>query len=184
MQGVSNSNFGPLIAYLVPGLTALLGASQVSPALQTWIAVGSANQPSIGGFLYLTVASITVGMVVSAIRWAVVDSVHSWTGLRMPPMDFHRLKDSVEAIQLLIEIHYRHYQFYANMLVATIIAYICYRRTLPNNFTLDWTDVGVACLLVIFAAASRDTLRKYYRRSEQVLKPSNYERQHKHPKNV
>ncbi len=169
MQSVSNSNFGPLIAFLVPGLTALLGASQISPTLQSWIAMGSVNPPTIGGFLYLTVASITVGMVVSAIRWAVVDSVHAWTGLRMPPLDFHRLKDSVEAIQLLIEIHYRHYQFYANMFIATIVAYVCYRRNLPELISVGWIDVGVGCLLVIFAAASRDTLRKYYRRSEQVL---------------
>ena len=113
MQSVSNANFGPLIAYLVPGATVLLGFSQFSPVLRTWFASTPTDSPTISGFLYLTVASLAVGMTVSAVRWALVDSLHSLTGLSLPPLDFSRLGNNVEAFSLLIEIHYRHYQFYA-----------------------------------------------------------------------
>ncbi len=174
MQSITNSNFGPLIAYLVPGLTTLFGFSQVSASLRTWIEIGSLGSPTLGGFLYLTVASIAVGMVVSAIRWAIVDSIHAWTGLAMQPLNFRRLNECVEAIQLLIEIHYRHYQFYANMLVATIISYACYRYKSIGLLAFGWVDAGMLFLLVIFAAASRDTLGKYIRRSEQVLSQDHF----------
>ena len=107
MQNVTNANFGPLIAYLVPGATALWGISEFYPALRSWFAVVPMQTPTIGGFLYLTVASIACGMVISAIRWAVVDTFHRVTGLPPPKLDFSKLGPNVEAYSLLIEIHYQ-----------------------------------------------------------------------------
>ena len=108
METVTNANFGPLIAYLVPGATVLAGFSPFSPVLRSWFG-RPADAPTIGGFLYLTVASIAVGMTVNAVRWAVIDTVHAYTGLPLPPLDFSRLGKNVDAFGLLIEIHYRHY---------------------------------------------------------------------------
>ena len=113
MQSVSNDNFGPLIAYLVPGATVLLGASPFFPVFRMWFATTPPDAPTIGGFLYLTLASLGVGMTVSAIRWATVDQIHARTGLRIPRRDFSKLGRNVEAFSLLIRIHYEHYQFYA-----------------------------------------------------------------------
>ena len=170
MQSVSNANFGPLIAYLVPGATVLLGFSQFSPVLRTWFASTPTEAPTIGGFLYLTVASFAVGMTVSAIRWALVDSLHSLTGLPLPVLNFSHLGRNVEAFSLLIEIHYRHYQFYANMVVATALAYVCYRVRLGGHVSLGWLDLAVFVLEAVFVAASRDTLKKYYARTQQLLR--------------
>ena len=135
METVTNANFGPLIAYLVPGATVLAGFSPFSPVLRSWFGAAPADSPTIGGFLYLTVASIAVGMTVSAIRWAVVDTVHSDTGLPLPRMDFSRLGKNVEAYGLLIEIHYRHYLFYSNNFLSVAIAYACYRVKLGGLLT-------------------------------------------------
>jgi hypothetical protein len=169
MQAVTNDNFGPLIAYLVPGATVLAGLSNFSPTLESWFAIAPTESPSIGGFLFLTVAAIATGMTVSAIRWAAVDTLHAWTGLAIPSLDFSRLGTNVNAFVLLIEIHYRHYQFYANMLVATAIAYGCYRLSLGGDFGLRWIDVAFFSLELVFFATSRDTLSKYYARSQQLL---------------
>ena len=169
VQSISNDNFGPLIAYLVPGATALLGYSPFSATLRSWFATAPLDAPTIGGFLYLTVASLAVGMSVSAVRWALVDTVHGLTGIRPPPLDFAALGENVDAYALLIEIHYRHYQFYANMFVATLVAYACYRARLGGLTALGWTDLGVLLLEIIFFATSRDTLRKYYGRSRRLL---------------
>ena len=166
---VTNDNFGPLIAYLVPGATALLGFSQFSPTLRSWFAATPAHAPTIGGFLYLTVASVAVGMIVSAVRWAVVDTPHSLTGLPLPPINFSRLGKNVEAFGLLIKIHYEHFQFHSNMLVATAIAYTCYRVKLGSVWPLGLYDVAFVGLEVVFYLTSRDTLRKYYVRSQQLL---------------
>src|SRR4051812_35686483 len=168
MQAVTNDNFGPLIAYLVPGATALIGVSPFSGTLREWFATAPASSPTIGGFLYVTVASIAVGMTLSAIRWLVVDTIHARTGLRAPPLDFAGLGENVEAFALLIEIHYRHYQFYSNMLVAVAIAYGCHRVRV-GDLSLGWADLGALLLEAVYFATSRDTLQKYHSRCRQLL---------------
>ena len=171
MHSISNDNFGPLIAYLVPGATVLVGVSPFSPTLQEWLATTPAASPTIGGFLYITVASLAVGMTLSAVRWLLVDTLHGLTGLPSPLLDFAELERNVEAYILLIEIHYRHYQFYANMLIAAAVAYGCYRMRLGGH-AVGWVDLGVLVLEGIFFVTSRDTLRKYYSRSLQLsLRP-------------
>ena len=45
MPSVSHANFGPLVAYLVPGATVLLGFSQFSPMLRSWLAVAPIVDP-------------------------------------------------------------------------------------------------------------------------------------------
>src|SRR4051812_37432340 len=162
-QSVSNDNFGPLIAYLVPGATVLAGVSPSSPTLQGWLAATPDASPSIGGFLYATVAALAVGMTLSAFRWALVDTAHRLTGLAPPELDFAALGGNVDAFVLLIEIHYRHYQFYANMFLATAVAYACYRARL-GVWAIGWADLGVLVLEAVFLATSRDTLQKYYTR--------------------
>ena len=169
MQSVSNANFGPLIAYLVPGATALWGFSRFSAPLRSWFAFTAVDAPTISGFLYLTVASLAVGMTVTAIRWASVDVLHAKTGLRPPALNFARLAGNVDAFNLLIEIHYRHYQFYANMFVATAIAFACQRSAIGTGFGLGWLDAGFVALEAVFFYTSRDTLQKYYQRTRQLL---------------
>lgn len=168
MQPVSTSNFGPLVAYLVPGAVALAGLSQLSPDIRTWFIGTEGTGPTIGGFLYLTIAAIAAGMTVSAIRWAIVDTLHHNTGLQMP-RDFSKLGDKVSAYSLLIRIHYEHYQFYANAFVAIAIAYICHRSAIGWSASVGSTDVVFALIESLFLLTSRDTLRKYYSRGAQLL---------------
>lgn len=170
MSDVNRDNFGPLIAYLVPGATALWGLSLFQPSLHSWFVAIPPDAPSLGGFLYVTVASLAVGMVVSAVRWTIVDNLHFLCGISLPNLDFSRLGNRVDAFNLLICIHYQHYQFYANMLIATAFAYVCYRVHLGTIWPLGLVDCTVVLLEVIFFVTSRDTLKKYYMRSHQLLK--------------
>ena len=110
-------------------------------------------------------------MTVTAIRWACVDLVHSMTGLRAPELDFSTLPGKVDAYNLLIEIHYKYFQFYSNMFVATAIAYFCHRIDLGTLCHADWIDPGFVVLETIFFLTSRDTLRRYYQRTQQLLSP-------------
>lgn len=172
MRSVTNDNFGPIIAYLVPGLVVVVGFSRFSPTLRTWLAATPSGQPTIGGFLYITIASLAIGMTVSAVRWAFIDTLHAWTGLPPPRLDYSKLGENVTAYQLLIDIHYRHYLYYANMFVATAVAYVSYRLTVVHLLQVGWLDGAVLFLESVFLLTSRDTLRKYYTRSAQLLSPA------------
>jgi hypothetical protein len=53
-----------------------------------WFSGVPENPPTIAGFLYVTLASTAGGVVVSAIRWAIIDTIHHWTGVAAPNWNF------------------------------------------------------------------------------------------------
>ena len=73
-----------------------------------WVAVAIAFIAAVivliyGGFLYITIASVSAGLIVSTVRWAVVDALHALTGIRQPSWDFASLRDNVAAYDKLID---------------------------------------------------------------------------------
>ena len=169
MQQPTEQSFGLVIAYLIPGFTALWGVSLFSETVATWLGP-EATGPSVGGFLFGTLASIGAGLIVSAVRWMLVDRVHHWTGLRRPSWNMVALQRHLDAFKLLVEDHYRYYQFYANMWVACILSYAAYN--IAYGFLSSGNsvaDVAFLLLLVVLFAASRNTLKKYYERTAELL---------------
>ena len=170
MKQLSSENFGLLIAYIIPGLTALWGASYLSTTIRSWLTGPAVNGPTIGGFLYATIAAVGTGLVVSTVRWALIDTLHHATGLRRPRWDFARLQKHFDVYDRLEHNHYIYYQFHSNMNVALFIAYVARRIGLGFwSLPLGWSEVGFLMLSIIFFAGSRDTLRKYYARVEQLI---------------
>ena len=168
MGEVTTRNFGLIIAYLIPGYLALHGVAKLSPAVQLWMA--GQPEPTVGGFLYLTLGSIAAGMTVSAVRWALVDTIHHRTGLPRPSWDDSKLTERLAGLEYLVEAHYRYYQFYANSLVAIIFSYGAWRGSEIGRATpVGIVDGGVVLIVSVFAMGSRDALRKYYHRATLLL---------------
>jgi hypothetical protein len=161
----SPGNFGLLIVYVIPGFTALQGLPSPSslPAAKTLI--GSSGEASLAGFLYVTIEAVTAGLIVSAIRWLILDSLHHRTGVSRPTLDFASLDRNVAAFEFLVTGHYWFYQFYANMVVALIWAYATLGDVRPGR---GW---GYGLLTALFFVASRDALKKYYQRVADLLRP-------------
>ena len=168
MRDVTTTNFGLLIAYVIPGFVTLLGVSIFSPTVASWIS-GGGELPTIGGFLYVTIASVGAGLTVSTVRWLVIDWIHHKTGIHQPDWDFARLSESVQAFDVLIEIHYRYYQWYGNMIVALLSLGVL--RTIAFGWSLSGS-LAILTTVALFSAGARDALRKYYRRVEGVLRSS------------
>jgi hypothetical protein len=159
-QESSVTNFGLLIAYVLPGFTALQGVPFLSGASIPW---GVDDSPTLAGFLASTIQAIATGLTVSAVRWLVLDTLHHRTGLKPPQWDFALLAKNVEAFELLIHIHYRYYKFYANMVVALLCAYA------SGGYALGWRGGVYWLLAALFFVASRDALGKYYGRGGRLL---------------
>lgn len=170
MGELSARNFGLVIAYLVPGFITVISVAGVVPGVGIWLATSSDGQPSVGGFLYVTVASVAAGMLVSSIRWLVIDAIHHRTGIIPPRFDFTQLQGNLAAFGLLVDFHYRYYQFNANTAVAIAFAY-CVRLAGGCAWCggIGWVDFGFVIIEVVLFATSRDTLRKYYARASDVL---------------
>lgn len=160
-------NFGLVIAFVIPGLVALWGVSAFSPTLTAWLAATPEQAPTIGSFLYLVLGSLAIGLIVSAVRWAVVDTLIHRTGVEYPPFDFSNLQSHLDSYILTVEWHYRYYQFYSNMLVAILGVALC--QVVRGNGPTFGGWFGIIVLEAVLFAASRDSLVRYYKRVSGVL---------------
>ncbi len=161
VRDVSSHNFGLLIAYLLPGFVMLFGWSFVSDIIATWLLSPPYAQPTLGGVLYVTLASLGLGLTISAIRWAVIDPIHHRTGIPLPPRDFVTLADKLEAYQYLVVTHYDYYKFFANSSLALLFSFMVV--ALSPTVIPFWIWIVGIVIEVIFWLAQRDTLAKYCR---------------------
>lgn len=163
-------NFGLLIAFVLPGFMAVWGIGFLSPIVHGWLLARPDQAPTIGGFLYVTLASIAAGVTISAVRWLVIDSLHHSTGIPIPEWDYSNLETKLDAYESIAEDHYRYYQFYSNMLVAVAFAFAAYRLSHPAFIhEVVMIDLPASALEVVLFAASRDCLGKYYSRMSRLL---------------
>lgn len=169
MTDFSGKHFGLLIAYVLPGFIAIWGAQPLSPMITNWLSVTPALPAGLAAVVFVGMASVAAGMTVSAARWLVVDSAHAWTGLPRPQWDDAALPEKLEAFEAIVEAHYRYYQFYANMLISSLFTL---GVALSTGQVWAGSQPHLMAILVIdliFVLMSRDTLRKYYRRSVRLL---------------
>jgi hypothetical protein len=168
MQELSDKNFGLLIAYVIPGFAALHALSAVSPTAAQWLARPPA-EPSVTGFLAGLLASLGLGLFLSAVRWLTVDTILQRSGVSPPRWDFAQLATKLVAFDALVISHYRYYQFYANLFVVVPVWGVLHMdHTTIKAATANWCGVAVVEMVLLLAA--RDALCKYYRRAEALLR--------------
>src|SRR5215468_4916591 len=138
------TNFGLLIAYILPGFTALRGVPFLPGLSAAWGMADAEAGLTLPGILSGTVEALAAGLTVSTVRWLVLDTLHHRTGLRPPPWDFALLEKNVAAFELLVHIHYRYYKFYANMVVALAWAYTL------RGYDLGWRGLAYWLLALLF----------------------------------
>ena len=163
---VNERSFGVVIAYIIPGWVLLMGLSYRFASIEQWVSGTVSSSPTIGGFLYSTLASVGLGVLGSTLRWLVIDSLLHRVGVAPPKMRFGQLKNRFEAMTLLVDGHYRYYQFHGNLLVALPIAISM--RWLHQGFSLGELVTSLLVMALLFVGA-RDSLLKYYRRTSELL---------------
>jgi len=159
MNPVTDRSFGLLIAYLTPGFASLFLWGRENALIAAWLAEHRQAAPSVGGFLYVTIASVTAGLILSTLRWALLDKLHHITGLTPP--DLKDPTTNLETYRLLVDLHYRYYQFYGSSLLVLLMLLL-----VPPTAQLSGPIARLVILagIVLFYVASRDTLRKCYSR--------------------
>src|SRR5437868_1592826 len=140
----SSNQFGLIVAYLLPGFVGMSGLAPFFSIVRVWLLPGGYSEASLGPPVYALLAATTIGMIISACRWLLIDHIHRWTGLTPPLWDDRRLDRQLAAFNYLVESHYRYYQFVANTLVAILLAYGT-NRALGTS-----TKFGTATDVVVF----------------------------------
>ena len=181
MKEINSNNFGLLIAYLVPGFVALWGIGIVSPTVANWLTVNPDASPTIGGFLFGTIAAVAAGLVVNAIRWHIVDPLHYASGVPRKNWDYSKLPQQMAAFQFLVSNQFRYYECYANMMVAFAFTSAIWMGSTAN---ISGNVVAVfLCVELVLWNASRRTLKNYHLRIAAFLRQLDAP-QHREPESV
>ena len=164
MTAVTERSFGLLIAYVIPGFGFIALWGSEIPQVSRWMTDSTATSPTVGGFLYITIASVTSGLVLHTLRWAILDRLHHATGLRPPAWNRFADPVSLDAYRSMVDFHYRYYEFYGSSLLLMIALVLLPPSNIAN--TPDWRLLqgALIALSLIFFAASRDTLNRCYSR--------------------
>jgi hypothetical protein len=171
MDYVSDRWFGLVIAYVLPGLVAVVGFSPMSQTIQGWLKASQLVDPGVSGFLLLVTSSTGVGLVVGCIRWCTVDQLMRVLGVKRPEWDDSQLHEKLQAYDLIIQHHYRYYQFYAAVLIVLPFSYVSLRIAGTPSSLGYATDALLLFIEVTLFAGSMDTLAKYHQRALKLLGP-------------
>ncbi len=158
--------FGILIAYVIPGFIVVNGLAYHWPTVATWLATG--DQPSVGGFLYVTLASTACGLSTSTLRWLLIDTLLHRTGVQKAQWRLSELREQLPAFEMFVIYTYRYYRFHANCVVA-LPAWFVLRSLHDQTIHIRWL-VGLVLAEAVLLVGARDTLKKYYARTNEVLR--------------
>lgn len=171
MTDVVGTHFGLVIAYVLPGFLTLWGLRYLFPEVQRWLSSAPSGFANLDIVLFVTLASVAAGLVVSAVRWVVIDSLHAVTGLRRPNWDDARLQQHLQAFEAIVQAHYRYYQFYANSAIALAFVYLAWQAQAVEPASLKQL-LSFIVVEVLLLSTSRDNLTKYYARASRILSPT------------
>jgi hypothetical protein len=161
----SSLDFGTLIAFVAPGFVAFHGLSYQVPTVKAWIDGAMVKEQSLGIFLFVLLASLSLGLVVSGVRALAIDHLLRWSiwgkfAVDRPSIDWSKIKEEhLPTLVVLRDGYFRHYQFYSNMMVAIVFwvfAWVNFPSSFPGR---RWLFVSVIVVSLLLSA--RDSLNRY-----------------------
>lgn len=159
---VPTLDFGVFIAYLLPGMVVLYGATFVVPQMRDLLQPG-AGRLGIGGAVLVTILALTAGRLISIGRSALIESTFTTPfpllscaerpylgGIPALSPDYRQFFESGrrDAFLLAVANEQRPYQFCGNTALAVIVSLVCWLFTLPKQ-TLRRPRVLVIALVAV-----------------------------------
>lgn len=171
MKSNLDMNFGLIIAFLLPGFILIYGLSFTYPDLKTALLYTAEDRASVAAFLLTTLASLASGLVVSALRWMILDSLFLLCGVTKTQLEFSKLSDAniYQAFIGIVENHYRYYQYYSNAFISILVAAFLY--VIASNTKSLSHGIWIALIIILFSLflGALDSLTKYHKRASKIL---------------
>ncbi|HEY3569226.1 MAG TPA: hypothetical protein VGP73_14945 [Thermoanaerobaculia bacterium] len=169
-----NLDFGVIIAFVAPGFITFQAISYHMPTAKAWMDAASNQEQSVGIFLFVLLASLALGVVISGIRALMIDKLLRTRLLRslsVPELNLDWSKVNEAKLPILLTIrngHYRYYQFYSNTAVA--LSLWALSRSVAGGPGLNCYKWGILVVTVIVLIESaRGALEGYVKAVGQAL---------------
>ena len=174
MPNIEAGSFGLAIAFLAPGTVGLWGIGLYVPTIREWFGATAQSQATAGGFLFVLLASMAVGLFLSGLRQEILDRLlfERTLKIRRPVPSKNRLAqpEVIAAIRFSAESFYRYYQFYANMAFALAFAYVAWLVHDWGWSPTRYAGVGLLLLsIVVLIMSATYSLRRYYESLEGIF---------------
>lgn len=170
MEKFITDKFGYTIAFLLPGFVTILGVRYYFSSFDLWLNNTCNATQSISGFIYVILSSLSLGIIISAVRWIIFDKLlFKEICQKISELDYAKLlSQKIEAYIYIKEIHYHFYQFYANISVSlfmfSILSAIRFKEI---NFTLV---IILLVLEAILICGSKNCLNNLYKKADALSK--------------
>ena len=166
----TSKSFGLVIAFLVPGFLGLWALSYFDSTAAKWLGTAAEKETTVGGFLFVLVASIGIGVFLSGARYFVFDKFLLKDLGGPPDLDDAKRKELEASYQSIKADYYQFYQFYANTAVAVVLVFCAWWATKKPPSGEVAVIAGVALVVeVVLYLSARDSLNKYHRRTKKLL---------------
>jgi hypothetical protein len=138
------------------------------------VTVAADKEQGVGVFLFVLLASLSIGLAVSGVRDLLIDAPLRWKirGKQLVAplaLDWSKVKDTNLAILLTIrDNHYRYFQFYSNTAVALVLWSLLYHFSSEQDLSaLTWISLAVVVGLLLWAA--KRALTRYVQAVKELL---------------
>lgn len=172
----SGLDLGFVIAFVAPGFVAFLALSYHVPAANAWMDAASKAKQGVGVFLFVLLASLAMGLIVSGVRALSIDKLLRCPWLlrkfAVPAIAFDWAGLEGKKLPVLLTVrdaYFRHYQFYSNTLVALVLWAVSHATSGVASLSCGQRvviSIGIIALLL----SARDSLLGYTRAANQIFK--------------
>jgi len=167
-----SKSFDHLLAFVLPGLVFLWGCSYFDPhGLGAWLSTASAADTSLGGFFFIVLAALGIGVFLSGVRWLLLEYL---LGVFPPPPRFDDARRADEGAREAYadarHNHFYYHLFYANMACALPVPFVgwLWSNSLAWTQWLPVTAVFVVAEVVLFLSASH-AITRFKAKAESIL---------------
>jgi hypothetical protein len=173
IRDVTSTTFGLIIAYFLPGITALYGLSFFSARAASWFDRITAGDASGGLILFMIFGAIAIGLQLSAIRSFIFEELLC-RDCRFDAKALSGISDPgrFAASRLLIDEQLRYHQFWGAMSLTQPILFWGWITTQQGPTIIAWVSCALAILCEgITIIAAIESLKRYADLRKSVLQP-------------
>lgn len=173
MKDITSTTFGILIAYLLPGFTALLALSYWFEVIRSHFQTFLTTSSNVGLFLIVILVSIVLSMQITLVRWVLFEKLIC-RGHQLGPSDFAKIDSELKlaAFRAAVDEHYRYHQFWGSMVVVQLLIYSGWGVELVRHLNL-WSGIalssGMIGMLILTGVGAYEAFVNYVNRARKMV---------------